>query len=132
MKKIFLVLVVVMAFGCTSKSDMAQQSAQNFLDAFLANDYSGAAGYCSEDFQADFQKIIEDFQNLDEPTRNILKEQCSLYKAQIEGVERVNESDTFKVNYKIVHISPDNSSFEQEVAAQNTLRILDGKVIMLN
>lgn len=132
MKKIFLILIAFAAFSCSSKSDEAQRTASDFLAAFLANDYYGAAGYCSEDFEVDFNKILEDFAKLDEPMKGILKEQCSLYQAEILSVEEVNESDTFKVNYQIVKIAPDTASFDSGVAAKNTLTIYDGKVVRLN
>lgn len=127
MKKILMALALCTAVSCTSKSDRAQQGAQNFLDAFLANDYNAAADCCTDGFQVDFNSVTESFKNLDEPIRAILSAECAGYKAEISSVERVAKSDTFIVNYSIVPVVLDSTKMKKGTI-NSTLVVVDGKV----
>lgn len=131
MKKLLLAVAVTLAVGCTDKTNQAQESAQQFLDAFLANDYDAAAKLCSEDFKVDFAKATEDFRNLGDDIKAIVAQQCSSYKAVVTSVERVNSSDTFVVNYNIVKPAVDSTAFEKGIIS-SSLKIVEGKVQQLN
>lgn len=76
---------------------------------------------------------MEDFSKLDDSVKILLKEQCSQLKAEVVSVERVNESDTFSVNYNIVRVCPDSSGVAAEQGLiTSTLKVVDGKVASLN
>ena len=131
MKKLLLVVAVTLAVGCTNKANQAQECAQQFLDAFLANEYDAAAKLCSEDFQVDFIKATDDYRNLSDDVKQLLVEQCSSYKAVVTSVERINSSDTFVVNYNIVKPAVDSAAFEKGIIS-SSLKIVEGKVQQLN
>ncbi len=131
MKKLLLVVAVTLAVGCANKTNQAQECAQQFLDAFLANEYDAAAKMCSDDFQVNFAKATEDYRNLSDDIKTLLVEQCSSYKAVITSVERVNSSDTFVVNYNIVKPAVDSAAFEKGIIS-SSLKVVDGKVHQLN
>lgn len=126
MKKIFLALAVYMAVGCTSKEEIAQIGAQNFLDAYLANDYEKAAGFCTDEFKLEFEQVIADFRTLDTNIRALLVTECSKYAAKVVAAECINGSDTFKVGYKIVKSQPTGDSIDN--CFTNTLTVIEGKV----
>ena len=123
MKKFLFVLAVCVLGGCVNKAQQAQETAQGFLDAFLANDFKAAAAFCSDDFSVDFGKAIEDFEKLDSPVKEMVVEQCSKLKADISSTTRVNESDTFVVRYSIVN--------SKELISSG-LKVVDGKIVSLN
>lgn len=129
MKKLLFVLAVCILGGCTNKTQQAQDSAQGFLNAFLANDFNAAAAYCSDDFNVDLGKALEDFEKLDSSVKTMLVEQCSKLKANINSTSRVNESDTFIVNYSIVSCEADTTAKE---LLKSELKVVDGKVVSLN
>ena len=131
MKKLLLVVAVTLAVGCTNKANQAQECAQQFLDAFLANEYDAAAKLCSEDFQVDVIKATDDYRNLSDDVKQLLVEQCSSYKAVVTSVERINSSDTFVVNYNIVKPAVDSAAFEKGIIS-SSLKIVEGKVQQLN
>ena len=131
MKKLLLVVAAALAVGCTNKTNQAQECAQQFLDAFLANEYDAAAKLCSDDFQVDFAKATEDYRNMSEDIKALLVEQCNSYKAVITSVERINSSDTFVVNYNIVKPAADSSAFEKGLIS-SSLKIVEGKVQQLD
>lgn len=126
-----MTLALCAAVSCTSKTDRAREGAQNFLDAFLANDFNAAAACCTEGFQGDFNATTESYRNLDGQIKAFLQEECSRYRAEIASVERVNESDTFLVNYNIVYISPDSLQMKKGTI-NSTLTVVDGKVDKIN
>lgn len=133
MKRLFILLAVCILAGCTDKTKQAQECAQGFLDAFLANDFSNASAFCSEDFSADFKKAIDDFENLDDSVKMMLQQQCSMLKAKVNSVQRVNESDTFVVCYNIVKSVVDSvgNQTEEELIVSG-LKVVDEKVVSLN
>lgn len=131
MKRIFMALALCVAVSCTNKSEVAQNGAQSFLDAFLANDFNTAAACCTEGFQEEFNAATESYRNLDGPIKALLQEECSRYKAEITSVRRVNESDTFLVNYNIVHIAADSLQMKKG-AINSTLVVVEGKVDKIN
>ena len=133
MKRLLTIVAVCLLASCTGKADKAQSCAQGFLDAFLSNDFNSAASYCTDDFNIDFNQAMEDFSKLDDSVKILLKEQCSQLKAEVVSVERVNESDTFSVNYNIVSVCPDSSGVAAEQGLiTSTLKVVDGKVASLN
>lgn len=130
MKKILFVLAICLAAGCTSKEKQAQAGAQNFLDAFLANDYNKAAEFCTDDFKIDFDKVLEDFKDLDTNVRALLISECSQYKAEIGAAQSINGTDTFSVNYKIVPVAADENAADKGFLS-SSLKVVDGKVYRL-
>lgn len=132
MKKIFLALALCAAVSCSNKANQAQECAQNFLDAFLANDFETAVESCSENFRPGFSATIDNFRNLDESIKEIIRSECAKYRAEITSVERINESDTFQVAYTIVKVQPDTLSKIKEGAINSTLMVVGGKVEQLN
>ena len=133
MKKLLLLLAVCVLSGCANKAQQAQDSAQGFLDAFLANDFNAAAAFCSDDFKVEFGKAMEDFEKLDDSVKAMVMEQCSQLEMKIRSVERVNESDTFIVSYNIVKCAADSAGAEalQELVSSE-LKVVGGKVVSLN
>ena len=131
MKKLLLAVAVTLAVGCTDKANQAQESAQQFLDAFLANEYDTAAKLCTEDFKEEFVKATEDYRNLSDDIKAIITQQCSSYKAVVTSVGRVNSSDTFVVNYNIVKPAADSAAFEKGIIS-SSLKVVEGKVQQLN
>lgn len=112
MKKILAILAVSLLAGCADKGKQAAENAHNFLDAFLANDYDKAAQMCTDDFRSEFNVVVKDFRELDDNMKELLVNECRQYKAQTGTVQRVNGSDTFKVEYKIVKAEPDSITVE--------------------
>ena len=125
MKKVLFVFALCVLAGCASKTDKAQKAAEEFLGAFLQNDYKTATQLCSDEFQQEFGKTIGDFENLQEPVKQMIKEHCSQLKYEISSVERINKSDTFNVNYNIIKALPDSSSASQQIFA-TTLQVVNG------
>ena len=119
--------------GCASSADKARESAEEFLKAFLANDLAGASAMCSEDLGEDFIKAMEDYNSLDESLKEMIHKQCSQLRAGVVSVERLNESDTFKVYYNIIREFPDSAGNcrPQEVIS-SSLKVVGGKVVSLN
>lgn len=132
MKKLLLGIAVTFAVGCTNKTNQAQDCAQQFLDAFLANEYEIAAKHCSPEFEQEFSKAVDDYRNLSDDIKNMVVTQCSKLKAVVTSVERVNSSDTFVVNYNIIKAAADSAAVFEEGVITSTLRIVDGKVQKLN
>ena len=133
MKKLLLAVAVTLAAGsCTGKADKVQECAQHFLDAFLANEYDQAAKYCTQEFEVEFSKAVEDYRNLSDDIRSMIVAQCSNLKAVITSVERVNSSDTFVVNYNIIKAAADTAAAYEEGVITSALKIVDGKVQQLN
>lgn len=124
-------MAICVLAGCANKVDKAQNCAQGFLDAFLSNNFNASAAFCSDDFNVDFNQAMEDFDKLDDSIKILLKEQCTQLRAKVISVERVNESDTFNVNYNIVRPCPDSAGVEQKLVT-STLKVVDGKVVSLN
>lgn len=132
MKKLLLVIAATLAIGCSNKTNQAQECAQQFLDAFLANEYDVAAKYCEPEFEKEFSKALDDYRNLSDEIKNMVVTQCSRLKAVVTSVERVNSSDTFVVNYNIVRTAADTTAAFEEGVITSTLRVVDGKVQKLN
>lgn len=133
MRIILIGLAILLSAGCASKAEKAQDCAQNFLNAFLSNDLNAAASFCEEDLNKDLKRATDDFDKLDDDVKSLLKEQCSQLHAEIVSVERVNESDTFLVNYNIVRACPDNDGAEgNNEMINSSLKVVGGKVAFLN
>ncbi len=132
MKKLFLAVAVILAVGCTNKANQAQECAQQFLDAFLANEYETAAKYCAPDFQVDFNRAMEDFNKLSDDIKVMIAQQCGNLEAVVTSVERVNSSDTFVVNYNIVKPAADSTNAIEKGVISSSLRVVGGKVQQLN
>lgn len=133
MKKLFIVLAVCILSGCTNKTQQAQDCAQGFLDAFIANDFNGAAVFCSDDFNVDFNRAMEDFNKLEDSVKIMIQEQCSKLKANVNSVQRINESDTFIVCYNIVRSCADSTGAGScQELLDSKLVVVDGKVVSLN
>ena len=130
MKKILFILAVCLLAGCTGNEKQAQQCAQQFLDAFLANDYDKAAEFCTNDFQIDFEKVVANFRTLDTNVRALLVSECSQYKAEILSAQSINGTDTFKVDYRIVKAQADTASANNGFI-ESSLKVVDGKVYQL-
>lgn len=116
-----------MAAGCTNKEQQAQKGAQMFLDAFLNNEYDKAAVFCTDDIKEELNRAFEDFKNLDSNMRTLLVNECAQYKVEISSVARINESDSFKVEYKIVKATADSLASESGCIESN-LTLVEGKV----
>lgn len=132
MKKVFSILALCLLAGCADKAGQAQGCADKFLDAFLKNDLEGATQLCSESFSPEFGRAIEDFNKLSQQEKEMVQEQCSALAYEILGVERINKSDTFIVEYNIKPAKPDTSAFRQQELVEGALRIVGGKVDALN
>ena len=133
MKKVLSIWALCLrAAGCTEKAGQAQGCADKFLDSFLKNDLDGAVQLCSGNLSPEFSKAIEDFNNLSQQEKEMVQEQCSALVYEILGVERVNKSDTFMVEYNIKPAKPDTSAFRQQELVKGVLRIVDGKVDAFN
>lgn len=130
MKKILFILAVCLLAGCTGNEKQAHQGAQQFLDAFLANDYDKAAEFCTNDFQIDFEKVVANFRTLDTNVRALLVSECSQYKAEILSAQSINGTDTFKVDYRIVKAQADTASANNGFI-ESSLKVVDGKVYQL-
>lgn len=131
MKKALFIFAICVLAGCASKGDKAQKVAEQFLDAYISNDFAAATEMCSDSFKELFSKTVKDFESLDPQVKEMLKEQCAQLKYEISLVERVNKSDTFNISYNIIRVLPDSSSFRDSVMA-STLKVVDGKVARLN
>ena len=131
MKKALFIFAICVLAGCASKADKAQKVAEQFLDAYISNDFTAATEMCSDGFKELFGKTVKDFESLDPQIKEMLKEQCAQLKYEISLVERVNKSDTFNISYNIIRVLPDSSSFRDSVMA-STLKVVDGKVARLN
>ena len=131
MKKLLFIFAICILAGCANKADKAQKAAEQFLDAYITNDFTAATELCSEDFKELFGKTIKDFESLDPQIKEMLKEQCAQLKYEISLVERVGKSDTFNVNYNILKNTTDSSSFQYPLITI-TLKIVGGKVARLN
>ena len=132
MKKVFSILALCLLAGCADKAGQAQDCAEKFLGSYLKNDFEGAAQLCSEGFKPEFSMAIEDFKTLSPQIKEMLQEQCGLLKYEITGVQRVNKSDTFIVDYNICRSEPDTSAFKQLELVKSTLMVVGGKVDALN
>lgn len=132
MKKVLFIFAMCVLAGCANKADKAQNTAEEFLDAFLQNDYKRATQLCSSEFQQVFGETIKDFENLQDPVKEMIKEHCAQLKYEITSVERVNKSDTFNVNYDIVKALPDSSSLTSFQVFSSTMQIVKGEVAKLN
>ena len=130
MKKILAILAAGLLVGCTDVEKQAADNAQNFLDAFLAIDYEKAAQMCTDDFRNDFNRVIKDFKELDTNVKALLLNECQQYRASISSVGRVNKSDTFVVEYKIVKAVPDSLSVQTN-SINGTLTIAGEKISSL-
>ena len=127
MKKILAVLAICALAGCTNKEEQALAGAENFLDAFLANDYAKAAECCTDDLKVELDKVLTDFRQLDSNVRALLVSECSQYRAEVGPVERIGDSDTIKVNYRIIKGESDTQVTENVIAS--SLKVLDGKIM---
>ena len=132
MKKVLFILALCVMAGCSNKANKAQKAAEEFLDAFLQNDYKTATQLCSEQFGQEFEKSITDFENLNNPIKEMIKEHCAQLKYEIISVERINKSDTFNVNYNILKSLPDSSSLSDKQMFSSTLKVMGGEIIQLN
>ncbi len=129
MRKIFFALAICTLAGCTNKEKLAMEGAGNFLDAFLANDYNRAAECCTDEFRPEILKELESFRQLDSNVKALMVSECSQYKAEIDAVENIDDSDTFKVNYRIIKAVAEpqaNGAF-----ISGSLKVVDGKIFML-
>ncbi len=129
MKKILAVLAICAIAGCTNKEEQALAGAENFLDAFLANDYAKAAECCTDDLKVELDKVLTDFRQLDSNVRALLVSECSQYRAEVGPVERIGDSDTLKVNYIIVKGESDAQGVGDAIT--NSLMVVDGKILKI-
>ena len=59
MKKVLFIFAICILAGCANKADKAQKAAEQFLDAYITNDFTAATELCSEDFKELFGKTIK-------------------------------------------------------------------------
>lgn len=121
MRKILFILAICSLAGCTNKEERAVESAGVFLDAFLANDYQKAAGCCSDTLKVEVDKAFERFRQLDTNIRALLVNECQQYRTEIGAAERIGDSDTIKVNYKII----------KDSSISGYLKVLEGKILSI-
>jgi hypothetical protein len=129
MKKVLAVLAICAIAGCTNKEEQALAGAENFLDAYLANDYIKAAECCTGDLKAELDNVLADFRQLDSNVRALLVSECSQYRAEVGPVERIGDSDTIKVNYRIIKGESDTQVTENVITS--SLKVLDGKILKI-
>jgi hypothetical protein len=127
MKKVLAVLAICAIAGCTNKEEQALAGAENFLDAYLANDYIKAAECCTGDLKAELDNVLADFRQLDSNVMALLVSECSQYRAEVGPVERIGDSDTIKVNYRIIKGESDTQVTENVITS--SLKVLDGKIM---
>ena len=127
MKKVLAVLAICAIAGCTNKEEQALAGAENFLDAYLANDYIKAAECCTGDLKAELDNVLADFRQLDSNVRALLVSECSQYRAEVGPVERIGDSDTIKVNYRIIKGESDTQVTENVITS--SLKVVDGKIM---
>ena len=129
MKKVLAVLAICAIAGCTNKEEQALAGAENFLDAYLANDYIKAAECCTGDLKAELDNVLADFRQLDSNVMALLVSECSQYRAEVGPVERIGDSDTIKVNYRIIKGESDTQVTENVITS--SLKVLDGKILKI-
>ena len=132
MKKVLFIFAMCVLAGCANKDDNAQKAAEEFLGAFLQNDFKKASQLCSDEFQQEFGRTIKDFENLDNSAKQMITDYCAQLKYEITLVERINKSDTFNVQYNIVKALPDSSSIPSQQMFSTSMQIVKDKIAKLN
>lgn len=132
MKKVLFIFAMCVLAGCANKADNAQKAAEEFLGAFLQNDFKKASQLCSDEFQQEFGRTIKDFENLDNSVKQMITDYCAQLKYEITLVERINKSDTFNVQYNIVKALPDSSSIPSQQMFSTSMQIVKDKIAKLN
>jgi hypothetical protein len=129
MRKLSFILALVIAFSCTNKTEIAKESATNFLNAYINYNYDEAAKFCTPDLCEKIKKSIDDYNNLDESVKNFIAQECSNLTPKITSAEQVGKSDTIIVNYQLVKALNDSTTTPQ---ITSTLKIANGKIFQLN
>ena len=111
--KTFLPVILIataMAATVTScnKGPKPEETAIGFLNAYLSTDYPTAASFCTKEPSEFFNESVQDFENLTDSVKSIIKRQTAYFTPQIDSVSKYGK-DTLLVSYTIVKNDPADS-----------------------
>ena len=127
MRKIIVIFILSLFFGCSQKENKAESCANGFLKAFIENDYAKAAEFCNADIASKFIDAAEQFNNLDSTTRAVLVKMGEDLSYEIKSVERREKTDSVKVTYHLLKVVK-GSATEQ----QSNERLKSGTLVIVN
>lgn len=99
---IFAAATFTILQGCSDYKEDIKVKTSEFLSAYFAGDYEKAVTFCTDSLGSEVTKILSGFESLDPSTREMVIKQVSSLTTQITSVEKSDNKDTIKVNYKVL------------------------------
>lgn len=93
-------LVIALAESCSNGTKEAASVASDFLNAYFSTDYQGAAACCTEDLSKTLMEAVEDFYNMEDDTKEEVKDISSNISTHIKSAEPLDK-ETVLVIYEI-------------------------------
>ena len=102
-----LAVTVSAAFltGC-NKGPKPEESATEFLNAYLSADYTTAAAMCTEKLSAFLNESVKEFEALPDSVKSIIKRHTSYLTPHVDSIAATGSRDTLVICYTIVKNDP--------------------------
>ncbi len=91
----------LLLFACKG-TDKVSEVATEFLNNYLATNYTKAAELCTSEFSKSLLNATEDLNSLDDQMKEKIKEHSKKLTVSIGQIEKVGKGDTLMVNYSLV------------------------------
>lgn len=91
---------IIFTTGCSNGTKEASSVANDFLSAFFSTDYQGAAACCTEDLSKTLMESVEEYYNMEEETKDEVKDISSSIVTKITSAEPVDKETVF-ITYEL-------------------------------
>ena len=95
-----IIIILFSLNSCKDQTPDASVIAQQFLDAYFANDFNHAATFCNNEIASIMRSAATDFESIDPAVKHVVTELSSRVGYEIKGVTLSDKSNAV-VEYEI-------------------------------
>lgn len=111
--------------ACTGNSgNSAENTASEFLNAYLSTDFNKAATFCTEKLSGELKEAVKEVDQLDESIKKHILATTGKYKPQIEDTQKSKTGDTVIVNYSILEQVADSTAVSGSNLIKSSLYLI--------
>lgn len=106
---ILAVAVLTSAIVSCQKGPKPENTAEEFLNAYLSNDYAKAASFCTLSLSGKLLEAVEEIEHLQQDMKDRIANTTKHLTLKIDNVEKQGNGDTLLVSYSIHKPAPDST-----------------------
>lgn len=115
----------------------AEDTATDFLNAYLAADFTKAASFCTDKLSGELKEAVTEVEQLDETIKQHIRNSTGKFTPQIDQTHKSESGDTVIVNYSILEKQSDSTLVPGSNLVKSSLSLIkdsngEWKVAKLN